>query len=181
MKKTFLVLALLVAGCNLFAQKKTTTSAVIAFDATTEKDALPKAENKTAIGAVDTQTGVVQFEATVKNFAFSNPMMQGHFNSDKWLNSDVFPTFTFNGKITKPGDVKFNKKGSYDVKVNGDLTIKGVTKNITIPGTIVVKDGGFTVSADFSVNVADYGISGVPIDAGKVSKEPKVTVFATFN
>ena len=38
-----------------FCPEKTTTSAVINFDATTEIDALPKAENKTVIAAIDTQ------------------------------------------------------------------------------------------------------------------------------
>ena len=124
MKKTILLAALvLITGC-LFAQKKTTTSATIAFDATTNLNNLPKAENKTVIGAVDLQTGTVRFEATVKNFAFANPTMQGHFNSDKWLNSDAFPKFTFNGKIITLSDVKFNKNGSYDVEVSGELTIE---------------------------------------------------------
>ena len=180
MKKTIVLFALAFTGLVSFAQKKTTTSATVTFDATTEKDAQPKAENKTAIGAIDPLSGAVQFEANVKNFAFSNPMMQGHFNSATWLNSDKFPIFTFNGKITNLSEVKFDKNGSYDVKVSGDLAIKGVTKPITIQGKIIVKDGVFSVSAAFSVSVADYGISGVPIDAGKVAKEPKITVFATF-
>ncbi len=181
MKKTFLVFALLVATVSLFAQKKTTTSATVSFDATTEKDNTPKAENNTVIGAIDPQTGAVQFEANVKNFSFSNPLMQTHFNSSKWLDSDQFPKFTFSGKITKLSDVKFTKNGSYEVKVSGDLGVKGVTKPITIPGKIVVKDGSFSVSSTFSINVADYGISGVPIDAGKVAREPKIMVSGTFN
>ena len=45
MKKTILSLAMVLAAGLLFAQKKTTTSAVISFDATTPIDALPKAEN----------------------------------------------------------------------------------------------------------------------------------------
>mgnify|MGYP003492588993 FL=1 len=49
MKKTILSLAMVLAAGLLFAQKKTTTSAVISFDATTPIDALPKAENKTVI------------------------------------------------------------------------------------------------------------------------------------
>jgi hypothetical protein len=47
MKKTILSLALVVATGLLFAQKKTTTSATINFDATTSIDKLPRAENKT--------------------------------------------------------------------------------------------------------------------------------------
>ena len=90
MKKTILFLALALFTTGLFAQKKTTTSAVIAFDASTSLDNMPKAENKTAIGALDTKTGSLAFEATVKNFTFSNPTMQGHFNGDRWLNSDTY-------------------------------------------------------------------------------------------
>jgi polyisoprenoid-binding protein YceI len=180
MKKTILLAALvLTTGC-LFAQKKTTTSATIAFDASTSLDNLPKAENKTTIGAVDPQTGTVQFEATVKNFAFSNPMMQGHFNSAKWLSSDEFPKFIFNGKIVKLSEVKFSKNGSYDVDVSGDLTIKGVAKPVATKAKIVVKDGAFSVASDFSIKLSDYGITNVSIDAGKVANEPKITVNADF-
>ena len=47
MKKTILALALVAVTGSLFAQKKTTTSATVAFDASTSIDNLPKAENKT--------------------------------------------------------------------------------------------------------------------------------------
>jgi len=180
MKKTILSLFLISLTTIVMAQKMATTSAVISFDATTAKDALPKAENKTVIASLDKTTGELKFEAAVNNFAFSNPMMQDHFNSDKWMNSAAFPKFTFSGKITKLGEVKFNKNGSYDVKVSGDLTIKAVTKTISVPAKIVVKDGVVTSSASFSVKLADYGISGQPVEAGKVATEPKITVAATF-
>ena len=47
MKKT--ILSLLIASVSMmaFAQKKTSTSAIVAFDASTAIDNLPKAENKT--------------------------------------------------------------------------------------------------------------------------------------
>ena len=35
-------------------------------------------------------------------------------------------------------------------------------------------------STDFSIKLTDYEINGVPIDAGKVAKEPKITVTAEF-
>jgi polyisoprenoid-binding protein YceI len=180
MKKTILLLLLTVTTGYVFAQKKTTTSAIIAFDASTSIDALPKAENKTGIGAIDLKTGLVQFEATVKNFAFSNPMIQEHFNGANWLKSDEFPKFTFNGKIAKHGKVKYKKDGVYNVTVKGDLTIKGVTKPLTTTGTVTVKDGAVAVSSNFTFKLSDFGIAGAPIDAGKVAKEPKVTVSANF-
>ena len=49
MKKTILLSAFALLALGSFAQKRTTTSAIINFDATTSKDQLPKAENKTVL------------------------------------------------------------------------------------------------------------------------------------
>ena len=180
MKKVFLILTLAISTTALFAQKKTTTSAIIAFDATTAIDALPKAENKTAIAAIDTKSGSVAFEATVKNFAFSNPMMQEHFNGEKWMNSDAHPSFVFKGNIVDLPSVDFTKDGSYKTNVEGTLSIKGKEQKVKVPATIEVKGTTVSTSANFSIALADYGITGAPIDGGKVSKEPKITVSADF-
>lgn len=180
MKKTILLAALVALTGGVFAQKKTTTSATVAFDASTAIDALPKAENKTVIAAVDPQSGSVAFEAAVKNFAFSNPTIQEHFNGEKWMNSDQFPSFVFKGTLVNPSAVNFTKDGSYNTDVEGMLNIKGVEQKIKAPATIVVKNGAISATSSFSIKLADYGISGAPINGGKVAKEPKVTVSADF-
>lgn len=180
MKKTTLFTALLFTGSLVFAQKKTTTSATIHFDATTSIDNLPKAENKTAIGAVDFAKGTVQFEAAVKNFAFSNPRIQEHFNNAGWMNSEAFPLFTFSGTISNLADVNFKKDGKYAANVEGVLTIKGKEGKISTPATIIVNGETINASTEFIIKLSDFGIGGVPIDAGKVSKEPKITVSAEF-
>ena len=180
MKKTTLVLALVFAAGAVFAQKKTTTSATVAFDATTPKDALPKAENKTVIGSVDFSTGDVAFEANVKNFNFSNPKIQEHFNAANWMNSDQFPKFTYTGKIDNVKKIKTSKDGVYKAKVNGTMTIKGVSKPVEAKGTATVSGGKITVVADLKIKLEDFGITGQPIEAGKVAKEPVVTVSAQF-
>ena len=180
MKKSTLVLAMVFAAGAVFAQKKTTTSGTVAFDATTPKDALPKAENKTVIGSVDFTTGDVAFEASVKNFNFSNPKIQEHFNAANWMNSDQFPKFTYTGKIDKVNKVKLNKDGVYKTKVTGTMTIKGVSKPVEANGTATVAGGKETVTAELKIKLEDFGITGQPIDGGKVAKEPIVTVSAQF-
>lgn len=180
MKKTILALAFVTATASLFAQKKTTTSATVAFDASTSIDALPKAENKTVVAALDTKTGAVAFEATVKNFAFANPTIQEHFNGKNWLESDKFPTFVFKGNIVNPSAVNFAKDGTYKTNVEGVLTVKGVEKPVKAPATVIVKNGAISTTSNFSLVLADYGITGAAIDGGKVAKEPKVTVSADF-
>src|SRR6185295_1331645 len=138
MKKTILFLLIASVSMIAFAQKKTSTSAIVAFDASTAIDNLPKAENKTAIAAIDPAKNTVQFEAAIKNFAFANPKIQEHFNQEGWLNSDKFPKASFSGVITNPSAVNFKKDGTYNVTVEGDLTIKGKTNKVSAPATIVV-------------------------------------------
>jgi polyisoprenoid-binding protein YceI len=162
------------------AQKKVTTSATVNFDATTKLDALPKAENKTAVASLDTKAGGVAFEVTVKSFSFANPKMQEHFNSAGWMDSDKFPTATFKGKITNLPAVKFTTDGTYTANITGDLTLHGVTKPVTTTATVVVSGKTITTSAEFNIKVEDYGVTGASIGAGKVSSDPKITVTAEF-
>lgn len=176
MKKTVLLLSLVAFTSVLFAQTKKTTSATVAFDATTPIDALPKAENKTVIAEIDTKSGQIGFEAAVKNFTFTNPTIQAHFNEERWLNSDKFPAFTFMGKITDVTKYNFSKNGVYNVTVTGQLTIKDKTNNVTTPATIEVKNGTLIANASFSIVLADYGIQVGT--AGKIAGEPKITVAA---
>lgn len=180
MKKVFLFLSLIAVTGSVMAQKLTTTSAVITFDATTPKDALTKATNNAVIASLDKTSGVVMFEAAVNNFAFSNPTMQTHFNSDNWMKSATFPKFTFSGNITKPKEIKYNKNGRYAVKVSGNLTIRDVTKPVTTEVLFIVKDGVATASTSFTIKLSDFNISGQPVEAGKVAKQPKISVSATF-
>ena len=181
MKKSILFLTLAIAASVSFAQKKKiTSSATISFDATTKLDALPKGDNKTVIGSIDTKKGGVAFEAIVKSFSFANPKMQEHFNSAGWMDSDKFPKASFKGKITNLADIKFTTDGTYSATVSGDLTIHGVTKPVTTKASIVVSGTTITTTTDFAIALADYGVNGPAIGAGKVATDPKITVVAEF-
>ncbi|MES2773665.1 MAG: YceI family protein [Bacteroidota bacterium] len=180
MKKSVLIIGLVIAAGATFAQKKVTTSAIVSFDATTSKDALPKADNKTVVASLDTKKGTVAFEAIVKNFAFSNPMIQDHFNAESWMNSEKFSTAAFTGNITNLSAINFKKDGTYTAQVEGDLTIHGETQKVKTTATIVVSGSTITTKSDFTVKLEDYKVSGPAIGAGKVSKEPKITVSAEF-
>ncbi len=181
MKKSIILFAMIGLTAMAFAQKKqTTTSATISFDATTTLDALPKAENKTVVASIDTKTGNVAFESVIKSFTFSNPKMQEHFNGDKWMDSNKFPTATFTGKIEDVKAVNFKKDGSYNVAVMGDLTLHGITKPVTTKAVITVVGKLISTKTDFIIALADYGVNGGAVAAGKVSTEPKISVVAEF-
>ena len=178
MKKTLFFIALSMVVLNGFAQKKKTTSATINFDATTNLDKLPKADNKTVIASLDTKKGNLAFEAIIKNFSFSNPKMQEHFNSPNWMDSDKYPNANFKGKITNLSAINFKKDGTYPADVEGELKLHGKMQQLKTTGTITVKGKVVSVSADFTLKLEDYGVNGPAIGAGKVSKDPKVSVSA---
>jgi polyisoprenoid-binding protein YceI len=181
MKKTIMVLSLLSVVTFAVAQKKkVTTSATISFDATTPKDALPKADNKTVIASLDTKSGATAFEALVKSFTFSNPTMQEHFNAANWMDSEKFPKATFKGKITNLAAVNFKKDGTYTANITGDLTMHGVTKPVTTIATITVKGKEVSTSSNFTAALADFDVKGPAIAAGKLAEVAKITVSASF-
>ena len=181
MKKSLILFAMVGLTSMAFAQKKqTSTSATINFDATTSIDALPKAENKTVIASIDTKTGNVAFESVIKSFTFTNPKIQEHFNGEKWMDSDKFPTATFTGKIGDVSAVNFKKDGTYNVTVAGDLTLHGVTKPVTTKAVISVAGKLISTKTDFTIALADYGVNGGAIAAGKVATNPKISVIADF-
>jgi polyisoprenoid-binding protein YceI len=181
MKKTILVFALAIVSMLTFAQKKrTTSSANIAFDATTKIDALPKADNKAVAASLDTKSGKVVFEAAVKNFTFTNPKIQEHFNGAQWMDSDKFPKATFKGTIAGIPAANFKTDGTYSGTVSGKLTLHGVTKEVTSPVTVTVSGKNISTSANFSVKCADYNVNGPAIGAGKVATDPTITVAAEF-
>ena len=171
-------MAMSMAALSTFAQKKTTTSATISFDATTPSDQMPKADNKTAIASLDIKKGTLAFEATIKNFSFGNPKMQEHFNSPNWLDSDKYPSATFKGKINNLSAINFKADGTYPAEVEGEMNLHGKAQQLKTTGSIVVKGKEITASADFTIKLEDYGVNGPAIGAGKVSKDPKITVSA---
>lgn len=73
--------------------------------------------------------------------------------------------------------INFEKDGIYDTQVEGELTIKGITKPIEEKGTITVQNGKIKVATRLNIVLADYGItfsSGKP--STNIAKEIEVTV-----
>jgi polyisoprenoid-binding protein YceI len=60
--------------------------------------------------------------------------------------------------------------------VAGALTIHGVTKNVTLPGTVTVKGGSITTNSKFKVKTADYKIKIPAMVANKIADQIEVTV-----
>jgi len=105
--------------------------------------------------------------------------MQEDFN-ENYIESNKYPKSTFKGKITDISKINSLKDGSYIVNVDGDLMIHGVTKNITTPATIIIKDGTISATSTFNILLKDYNIGIPTIVNNKIAEKIKITVNCNY-
>lgn len=175
-KKFFITsLALFIMASVSFAQGRYfTKTGKITFisKAPLEDD---EAVNKTVTAVLDSKSGAIQFAVLMKGFEFEKALMQQHFNED-YVESDKYPKSEFKGTIANNSEINYAKDGSYKVKVTGQLTIHGVTKNISATGTLKINGGKIDANSTFNVLLFDYNIKIPAIVKDKVSNSIKITV-----
>ena len=177
--RTVLVTGLTLLASALTAQKIYTKNGRIAFFSSTPIEDI-RADNNQVMSVLNTQTGELQFSVLVKNFHFKKALMEEHFN-ESYLETEKFPKATFKGTVADITKVNFRNDGSYPVSVTGDLTIHGVTKKITAPGTITVKNGTTSGNAKFNLSPADYNISIPKVVRNNIAETIEVTVACIYD
>jgi len=88
------------------------------FDKTTGKVTLDRAA----------KTGAVDVTIDMKSVSTGSTLFNGHIQGEDYLDTEKFPTATF-----KSTSVKFD--GDKPAAIDGNLTIKGVTKPVTLAVT----------------------------------------------
>jgi polyisoprenoid-binding protein YceI len=98
-----------------------------------------------------------------------NPMMRDHLHSADWLDVTKHPSITF--EAAKVANVR-SQGAQLLADVTGKLTVKGITKDVTIPvsfthladklgarvGNPKVKGDLLVMRATFAINRSDFGI-----------------------
>ena len=174
MKRLILFLFFLNIILAANAQKFMTKNGYIGFFSHTSMEDI-KGDNNQVVGVIDITTGEMAFQALIKSFHFDRALMEEHFN-ENYMESDKIPKSIFKGKITNLSSVNFSKNGTYDVTVEGDLTIHDVTNKISTKGTIEVITGGINASSKFNINPEDYKIIIPGVVRDKINKNLEVTV-----
>lgn len=85
-----------------------------------------------------------------------NTKLITHLKSADFFDIEKFPASKF--EITSVAPFKDEKKPGLNFTVNGNLTMKDVTKGISFPGKINVSNGVVTAEAEFDVDRTDWGI-----------------------
>lgn len=148
-----------------------TRNGKITFESPTDGDV--KAVNNEVTSRI-ADNGQLTFSLLMKGFKFKLAEMQEHFN-DQYAESTKFPRADFKGNIVNLKEVNFTKDGSYKVSVKGDLTMHGVTKNVTVNGVVEIKGGKPVARGSFVINLKDF-----KIDASTVTEKVAVEVSCQY-
>ncbi len=124
---------------------------------------------------LDIRTGEMVFSVFIKDFKFKLELAEEHFN-ENYMYSEQFPQAKFKGKIVNIGSINFAEPGKYEARVEGMLTIKDRSNQVSVNGTFEVKDGKIAASSTFSVQLKDYNIGVPKIVDDKVAKVIPITV-----
>jgi len=114
--------------------------------------------NGSAESADDFENASIRFEADVHSINTNNEQRDGHLKGPDFFEADKYPKLSFTStKFTKTGDDQF--------ELTGDLTIKGVTKpvSLAVEYTGTVKDPYGQTKAGFElkgkINRKDFGLT----------------------
>ena len=160
---------------HLNAQNYLTRNGNISFSSHTPLEDV-NAENNEVASALNTATGAFEFKAAIKSFHFKKTAMEQHFGDADYMDAEKYPKASFSGKISDLSSVNFEKDGTYKVTVQGNLTIKDVTKPISADGTITVKSGTITAQSNFNVNREEYHVIGEAFVQKKIEDEIHISV-----
>lgn len=127
-----------------------------------DTESLPTSSVELAIAAKSIDTGVDRRD--------------GHLRSSDFLDIDNHPEITFKSKSIRA-------KGDGEFEVTGDLTIRGVTRQVVMPVTLAgpIKDMGGNarvgIEGSLTINRQDYGVSwNRLLDSGGVVVSDEVKI-----
>jgi polyisoprenoid-binding protein YceI len=170
----------LLSGFSVHAQDYITRNGNITFYSHTPLEDI-NAENNEVASTLNSSSGVLEFKAAIKSFHFRKAAMEDHFGNEKYMDAANYPKASFSGTITNLSSVDFNREGSYKVLVQGNLTIKDVTKPVNIPAILTINNGNVTAQATFSVNRKDYHVIGEAFVQQKIEDQIHITVNCQYD
>lgn len=127
---------------------------------------------------IDAEQRTFAFSVPISSFeGFNSALQWVHFN-ENYMESNLYPTATFSGKIIE--QVDFAKPGTYTVRAKGKLNIHGVEQERIIKSELTVSDAAITVRAAFTVLLDEHDIAIPKIVYQKIAEEIEVNVEAVF-
>ncbi|SMP29081.1 YceI family protein [Chryseobacterium profundimaris] len=150
-------------GYKIFKSENTSHFGSIKFesgDVTVKEDKLQSGKfvaDMTSLTSEDLQNDAAQLEK-----------LNGHLKSGDFFEVEKFPTASY--EITK---VSALSEGDYNTVLDGNLTIKGITKPMQFKANVLVKDGVVSIATEpTDLRREDFGVKfQSPVENGVIKDE----------
>ena len=154
--KYLLLTMLLGSMLSSTAQKFITKTGIIEINSRTPVFTIKGVNNKVA-SILDAEIGEIFASTLIRSFQFEEALVEERFN-ENYMEPDKYPQSTFQGKITDYKKIDFYKNGSYEITIEGKLTIHGVTNYIKERGRLTIRDGTITAITEVTISLKAYEI-----------------------
>ncbi len=177
MKRQLTLYLILFCFTAAIAQKYSTKTGEINFEASVPSFEEVKAKNTNVSAILNAETGDFAALALIKGFRFKVALMEEHFN-ENYAESSKFPKATFKGKI-KDFDASSLTESEKEFTISGAVTMHGETKAVEVPLVLQMQNGVLLITTNFVLDPKDFNIKIPKIVSNKISEE--VMVSASFS
>lgn len=110
----------------------------------------------------------------LKDDAEQHDKLVGHLKDDDFFGVAKFPTSSF--EITK---VTPNQGGDYNTLIDGNLTIKGITKPVSFNANVSLNNGEVNIATEpKDIDREDFGVKfQMPVTNGVIKNEVNIQIF----
>jgi hypothetical protein len=137
-----------------------------------------KASSKNLTGALNLKDRSFSFLLFTKTFeGFNSSLQRTHFNED-YMETDIYPSSTFKGKIIEEIDISV--PGTYKIRAKGKMYIHGIENDRIVRCDLIVSENKIDVKASFTVFLTDHKITIPSILNQKIAEEIKVDISFTL-
>jgi polyisoprenoid-binding protein YceI len=129
-------------------------------------------------GVIDVSHSGVLIIHKLKIFLESESLKSGKKGMDKntykALNTNEYKNITF--LLTETKDIVDLGDEKYKVKANGDLTVSGVTKNVTLDFNLKIKEDTINIIGEKPIKMTDYNIDPPQALFGTITTGDEITI-----
>ncbi len=172
MKYILVILSLILSSNFAYAQKYSTKTGKISFEASVPLFEDVYAENNNSTAIFNADTGDIASLAMVNTFSFKSSLMQEHFN-ENYAESAKYPKTSFKGKIQNFNKSDLSAKPK-SYTISGTLNFHGVDNAVQSTANIYMKDDKIVVQGKFVAKTAHYKVKIPKMVAAKVTENVNV-------
>lgn len=177
MPRIFMTLILLlIYNSDSFSQQVYMTHSGLASFVSNAPLEVIKAQTNEMNGAINLKDRTFVFTIDNSSFkGFNSALQQEHFY-ENYMETQLYPSSTFKGKIIEEIDLK--STADQVVRAKGMLEIHGVSQERIIKGTVKVIGEKIQIRAEFTVLLEDHQIKVPKVVNQKIAENIEVTISA---